>query len=61
MYLVQPFVHFFASQHCHSTLTKLLTSKCLTFHLTRTATYGSYGTHVFTINEGIALYVSWFL
>ena len=40
------FVYLFASQHCHSTFTKLLTPRRLTFNLTHTISYGSYGTHV---------------
>ena len=48
VYLVAviPHVYLFASQHCHSTFRKLLTPRCLTFNLTHTISYGSYGTNV---------------
>ena len=48
MYLVTliPVVYLFASQHCRSTFTKLVTHRRLTFKLARTTSYGSFGTHV---------------
>ena len=48
VYLVTviPLVYLFASQHCCSTFTKIVTPGRLTFNLTRTVSYGRYGTHV---------------
>ena len=48
MYLITviSLVYLFASQHCCTTFRKLLTAGHVTFSLTRTISYGCYGTHV---------------
>ena len=41
-----PLVYLFATQHCHSTFTKLVTPRQLTCNLTGTISYDSYSAHV---------------